>query len=141
MGTIRHVISIQAPPDRVFERFDDLAALSRHFEGLIDDARKLSDGEYEIAYKSLIGRTHLLTVERTESIDGRLLAWRTQNGKVPITASVSLEHAGAQTFATFVLCYDPPGVRLGDVISELMQYPHKRLSAGLAKLVDDLEGS
>lgn len=139
MGTIRHVISIKASPDRVFRTWNDLVGISKHFGGLIEEARELSDGRYEIAYRSLIGKTHLLAVDRTEYVENQMLAWRTENGKVPVTASLSLEHAGAQTFATFVLCYDPPGIRLGDIVSEIMKYPHKRLRAGLERLIADIE--
>jgi len=141
MGIIRHVLAFEAPVDRVFSRFTDIPDVSKHFEELLEDARKLEDGKYEVLYRSLLGKTHPLTVTRTEIVPDRFVAWKVEEGKIPLTLSIGFENAGAQTFATFVLCYDPPGVRLGDVLSDMMKYPHKRLENGLRRLVDEVESS
>lgn len=141
MGTIRHVISLKAPLDRVWSTWSNPTTLLPRFENFISGVRILDTDTFEATYRTILARQHTLRVVETERVDKKLIAWKATEGPVSLTASLTLENAGAETILTFVFCFDPPGVRIGDVFAEWIQYPHTRLEADLKRLSTEIENA
>lgn len=104
-----------------FENFEE------HFED-VEEVR-VEDDLFVIAFKNLIGKDRELHLSITESVPDRTLAFKATERDV--AGSIGFEAAGQHTFVTFVLSYDPPAARLGDIVSAMLKYPSSQIRDGL----------
>jgi uncharacterized membrane protein len=137
MGTIRHVIEVNAPVDRAFRVWNDLENLPTFFD--LVDTVNVDDDSAEIHYRGMLGRPRVIHLIITESVPNHVLSWKVVDSSVPLSGSITFEEAGKQTFITFVFSFNPPLVRVGDAITAILRYPHKNLEKGLSNIAEFLE--
>ncbi len=81
-----------------------------------------------------------MEVQLTEDVVGRILAWKTSKGP-SAQGSVVFDAVGSETFVTFVLSYDPPGGRVGDLVNTMFKFPQRALEEGLQSWAQTMEKS
>lgn len=137
MATIRYMLSVSAPAERAFKAWADFRGLEKHFAFAQSVEHK--EGHWELEYKGIF-RTSKVVLQHTELIDSMLVAFKSCEG-VPLAGSVAFDAAGAKTYVTFVLSFDPPANRIGDIVSEAFGFPGIQLEEGLKKWAEALEKS
>lgn len=135
MATIRHVISVHAPVSKVWRLWSTFENLGDHFEDV--ESVRHEDGLFVIAFRNLVGKDRELHLTITESVPDRTIAFK--GAERDVAGSVGFEAAGQHTFVTFVLSYDPPAARLGDVISAVLRYPSSQIREGLHSYHEAME--
>jgi uncharacterized membrane protein len=135
VATIRHVVSVHAPVSKVWRLWSTFENLAEHFEA-IENVRFEGDLPI-ITFKNLIGRDRELQISITESVPDRTLAFKANASE--LAGSLSFEAAGQHTFVTFVLSFDPPAARLGDIVSNLLNYPSAQIRDGLQSYHEAME--
>lgn len=135
MATIRHVISVHAPVSKVWRLWSTFENLAEHFEA-VENVRFEGDLPI-ITFKNLIGRDRELQISITESVPDRTIAFKANASE--LAGSLSFEAAGQHTFVTFVLSFDPPAARLGDIVSSLLKYPSAEIRDGLQSYHEAME--
>lgn len=127
MATLRYVLAVKAPIARVWRRWSTFEGFSDHFAFI----RSVTASEDNVVfnYTGLFGGEHELKLVVTDRIKDCTLAFKGVD--MDISGSVSLDAMGKNTLVTFVVSFDPPAARLGDIIADLTQYPARPLKAGL----------
>ena len=110
--------------------------MHKHFP-FVEVLEKTGDNRWEVAYRNIFARTKT-EVRLTEDVPRRVLAWKTTIAPAA-QGSVVFDATGAETFVTFVLSYDPPGGRLGDIMNTMFKFPVRRLEHGLSAWVKAME--
>jgi uncharacterized membrane protein len=81
-----------------------------------------------------------MEIQLTEDVEGRILAWKTNSGPLA-QGSVLFDVTGAETFVTFVVSYDPPGGRVGDILNNMFRFPGRAIEDGLLAWAKAMEKS
>lgn len=84
-----------------------------------------------------MGRDRELHLSITESVPDRTFAFKVEASE--LAGSLSFEAAGQHTFVTFVLSFDPPAARLGDIVASLLDYPSAQIRDGLRSYHEAME--
>ncbi|MEZ4462886.1 MAG: hypothetical protein R3E66_24795 [bacterium] len=129
MATLRYVLEVEAPISKVWRLWSGFVDLSKHFD--VIEKASLDGNVLSVQYNSLIGRVADAQIQITESVEQRVLAFKGVDSEV--AGSIALAPAGQNTVVTVVLSYDPPGARLGDIVSDLLKYPSKPIQEGLER--------
>lgn len=140
MGTIRYVLGVDAPLDRCFSIWAQPANLVRFFD-FVELVEAVDDHTWSLCYAGKLRRRHSFHIRQTEQVDERVLAYRAIDGDYGVQCSISFDASGKMTYVTFVLSYDPPRGRLGDILSALSNYPEHRIRDGLLRFVALAESS
>lgn len=135
MATLRHVMSVKAPAMKVWRRWHELDGLEAAFRGV--DSVVWNHDVATVRVSGWMGKSWDVELVRTESVEGRTVAYKARARSVCL--SVSLEAAGAETFVTFVFSYDPPAARLGDLVSDWTRYPSRDIEEGLSAFHASME--
>jgi ligand-binding SRPBCC domain-containing protein len=113
MATIDHTLTIQAPPQVVFEQLTDPAKAlvwqSSLIEARLDPAGPMQQGTRITETRKMLGRNWESLVEVTELEPGRAFAGRVASGPVPFEFRYTLEEADGATRMTFHMEGEPGG--------------------------------
>ena len=140
MGTVRHVIEINAPVDKVFRAWNDFSALDEYFDLVTQVSIEPDQDKVTIEYRGITGGQRSVELQVTERVTNRVLAWKVAGFRdQPMAGSFTFESSGATTFVTFVFSFDPPLARLGDILTDLFRYPQTDLVEGLNRFSNAME--
>ena len=134
MGTIRHVLGVDAPLDRCFSIWSKPANLERFFD-FVEAVEPVDERTWSLCYAGKLRRRHCFHIRQTERVEDRVLAFRAIDGDYGVQCSVAFDASGKTTYVTFVLSFDPPGGRFGDILAAMTTYPDARIREGLARFV------
>lgn len=135
MATIRYMLCVNAPSQRAFNSWADLEGLERYFTFI--ERIEQREGVWFLQYQGLFRATKI-SFQLTENVDERIIGWKSISG-VPVSGSLSFEPAGAKTYVTFTMSFDPPAKRMGDMVSEAFGYPANHIEEGLIAWAQGME--
>jgi len=137
LATIRYMLCVNAPVQRAFKSWVDLEGLEKYFAFIERIEHK--EGVWLVQYQGLF-RAAKISFQLTENVDERVIGWKSNSG-VTVSGSLSFEPAGAKTYVTVTMSYDPPAKRIGDMISEAFGYPANQIEEGLQAWAEAMEKS
>ena len=129
------MLCVNAPSQKAFKSWADLEGLERYFTFIERIEHK--EGVWFLQYQGLF-RGAKTALQLTENVDERVIGWKSTAG-ITVAGSMSFEPAGAKTYVTFTMSYDPPFKRIGDMVSEAFGYPANQIEEGLQAWAEAME--
>lgn len=143
MATIEKTITIDAPAERLYAIWTNPQMFPRFMEN-VEEVSTTGPNRTHWKMHGPLGKTLEWDAVTTEQVPNSVVAWRSVegSGNIENEGRVTLKSLSPnQTEATVALGYsDPPGGKVGEVVTAIIQDPDRRLSTDLERLKKLAEG-
>jgi len=143
MATVEKTITINAPIERLYAIWTNPQMFPRFMEN-IEEVSAIGPSKTHWKMQGPLGQKLEWDAITTEQVPDHTVAWKSVegSGNLDNEGRVVLRSLGPnETEATVTLGYsDPPGGKLGEIVSKLIADPDHRLASDLDKLKALAEG-
>src|SRR3954466_8517973 len=143
MANIEKTIEINAPTERLYAIWTNPQMFPRFMEN-VEDVSTIGPNRTHWKMNGPLGKTLEWAAVTTEQVPNSVIPWKSiaGSGTLENEGRVTLKPLGPnQTEATVALGYsDPPGGKVGEVVTAVFQDPDRRLSSDLERLKKLAEG-
>lgn len=143
MATVEKTITINAPAERLYAIWTNPQMFARFMEN-IDEVSTTGPNKTHWKMQGPLGQKLEWDAMTTEQVPNSIVAWKSVegSGNLETEGRVTLKPLGPnQTEATISLGYsDPPGGKVGEVVSKIIADPDRRLESDLERLKALAEG-
>lgn len=134
-------VEIEAPVERVYGYWENLENLP-NFMSNVEEVRSTGPDTTRWRVKGPLGRTLEWEARTTQKERNKAIAWNSVDGQVQTSGQVRfVEVTPNRTRVEVQMNYwDPPGGRVGEVVSRAISDPKLQLEQDLRNLKDIIEG-
>ena len=135
-------IEIEAPVKQVYEYWETLENLP-NFMSNVEEVRSIGDNRTHWSIKGPFGASVEFDARTTQNDRNEALAWTTEDGDVQNSGQVHFRELGDNKTRVEVQLdwTDPPGGKVGEVVSGLVAGPKAILEQDLQNFKDIMEGN
>ncbi len=135
-------IEIEAPVKQVYEYWETLENLP-NFMSNVEEVRSTGDDRTHWSIKGPFGVSVEFDARTTQNDSNEALAWTTEDGDVQNSGQVRFKELGDEKTRVEVELdwTDPPGGKVGEVVSGLVAGPKSILEQDLQNFKDIMEGN
>ncbi|MGB3683723.1 MAG: SRPBCC family protein [Rubrobacteraceae bacterium] len=135
-------VEINAPVNQVYEYWETLENLP-NFMSNIEEVRSTGDNITHWSVKGPFGASVQFDARTTQNERNEALAWNAEHGDVKTSGQVRFKDLGDERTRVEVQMnwFDPPGGKVGEVVSGLVAGPKTILEQDLQNFKDLMEGN
>ncbi len=135
-------IEVNAPVQQVYEYWETLENLP-NFMVNVEEVRSIGDDRTHWSVKGPLGASVEFDARTTQNKRNEALAWNSEDGDVQTSGQVRFRDLGDDRTRVEVQMnwFDPPGGKVGEVVSGLVAGPKTILEHDLRNFKDIMEGN
>lgn len=135
-------IEIEAPVTQVYEYWETLENLPNFMKN-VEEVRSIGDNRTHWSVKGPFGASVQFDARTTQNERNEALAWNSEGGDIETSGQVRFRDLGNEKTKLEVQMnwFDPPGGKVGEVVSGIVAGPKTILEQDLRNFKDLMEGN